>query len=147
MKNILLIPAFLLFSISLFSQDSGFGLGVIVGEPTGLSAKMWTSERTAIDAGLAWSFIGAGYLHLHADVLAHSFALDVDRGQLPLYIGLGGKILMANNPEVGVRVPLGIAYLFDAAPLDIFLEIVPVLDLIPATIFNLQGGAGIRFYF
>ena len=31
----------------------GFGIGLIVGEPTGLSAKKWLSDTTAIDAAVA----------------------------------------------------------------------------------------------
>ena len=31
----------------------GFGIGLIVGEPTGLSAKKWLSDATAIDAAVA----------------------------------------------------------------------------------------------
>ncbi len=27
------------------AQDHGFGLGIIFGEPTGLSAKLWTSKE------------------------------------------------------------------------------------------------------
>jgi hypothetical protein len=38
------------------AQDSGFGLGIIIGEPTGISAKQWTGSRTAIDGAVAWSF-------------------------------------------------------------------------------------------
>lgn len=35
-----------------------FGLGFIVGEPTALSAKYWTSGTTALDFGFGW---GLGY--------------------------------------------------------------------------------------
>jgi hypothetical protein len=33
----------------------GFGLGVIVGNPTGLSFKVWTGGSSAFDAAAAWS--------------------------------------------------------------------------------------------
>jgi hypothetical protein len=33
------------------AQDHGFGLGLIFGEPTGLSAKLWTSKDNALDFG------------------------------------------------------------------------------------------------
>lgn len=38
------------------AQDHGFGMGIILGEPTGLSAKAWTSNDNAFDFALAWSF-------------------------------------------------------------------------------------------
>lgn len=147
MKKLILLPFAFLLSFQAIAQDSGLGLGVLIGEPTGLSAKMWTSEKTAIDAGVAWSFIGTGFLHLHADMLIHNFAIEVDRGQLPLYFGVGAKLVLASNLGLGVRVPLGIAYLFADAPVDIFLELVPVLDLIPATGISFEGGIGVRYFF
>ena len=147
MKKLFLISFTILLSLNVLSQNSGLGIGVIIGEPTGLSAKMWTSEKTAIDAGLAWSFIGSGFLHIHADMLMHSFAIDVDKGQLPIYFGLGAKLVLANDLGLGVRIPVGMSYLFESAPIDIFIELVPVLDLVPATAFTFEGGVGIRYFF
>jgi hypothetical protein len=37
------------------AQDRAFGLGVMIGEPTGVSAKLWTSAANAFDFGLGWS--------------------------------------------------------------------------------------------
>lgn len=147
MKRIILISSVIFLSLNAFSQDSGLGLGVLIGEPTGLSAKIWTGDKTAVDAGAAWSFVGNGFLHLHADMLMHSFTIDVDKGQLPLYYGLGAKLVLANELGLGVRIPVGMAYLFESAPFDIFIELVPVLDLIPATTFNFEGGIGARYFF
>ena len=112
MKKVIFIVFISFISLNVFSQDSGLGLGIIIGEPTGLSAKMWTSEKTAIDAGLAWSFVGSGYLRVHADMLVHNFSIDVDKGQLPIYFGLGAKLLLASDLGLGIRIPVGIAYLF-----------------------------------
>jgi len=42
------------------AQERGFGLGVIIGEPTGISAKLWTSPVNAFDFGLGWSIGGIG---------------------------------------------------------------------------------------
>ena len=85
MKKLFFISIVSLFSIGVFAQDSGLGLGLIFGEPTGLSAKMWTSERTAIDAALAWSFSTPGWFHVHADFLIHNYdIITVSTGRLPL---------------------------------------------------------------
>jgi hypothetical protein len=35
----------------------------------------------------------------------------------------------------------------DGTPLDIFLEIVPILDLAPKVGFDFNGAIGIRYYF
>jgi hypothetical protein len=36
-------------------SDEDFGLGLILGEPTGLSLKYWFDEERAVDGALAWS--------------------------------------------------------------------------------------------
>ena len=147
-KKLLTLTFVLALSLSAFSQGSGIGVGVILGEPTGLSAKMWTSEKTAFAAAAAWTLTGdQGYIHVHADFLIHSFGIDVSKGQLPVYFGLGGRILLANDPAIGIRVPVGIAYLFEGAPLDAFLEVAPILDLLPSTGFGWNSAIGLRYYF
>jgi hypothetical protein len=142
------------------AQDRGFGLGIILGEPTGVSLKGWQGKSTAIDGALAWSFAGNDFFQIHGDYLSHNFALlKVEKGKLPFYYGIGGRIKFFgdgsnrrgrdNNDKtrIGVRVPLGLAYLFERTALDIFLEVVPILDLIPETEFDLNAAIGIRYFF
>ena len=136
-------------SILVAQTSSGdLGLGIIVGEPTGISGKLYLGGNSAMDFGAAWSFGNNSSLHLHADYLIHRFDLiDVDRGRLPLYYGIGGRLRMANDAQVGIRIPIGLSYYFENDPLEIFFEIVPVLDLAPSTGFSGNGGFGIRYYF
>jgi hypothetical protein len=144
------------------AQDRGFGLGMILGEPTGISVKGWQGRSTAIDAALAWSFAGSDFFQFHGDYLSHNFSLlKVEKGKLPFYYGVGGRIKFFgddnnrrgrdndNNDKtrIGVRVPLGLAYLFQRTALDIFLEVVPILDLVPETAFDLNAAIGMRYFF
>jgi hypothetical protein len=48
---------------------------------------------------------------------------------------------------VGVRVPVGLSYIFDDAPVDIFVEIAPTIDFVPDVRGEITGGIGIRFWF
>jgi hypothetical protein len=142
----LLLAAF--SSGSLAAQDDGFGLGIILGEPIGISFKNWVGSRTAIDGGVAWSFSDYDSLHLHLDYLVHNFnILKANKGKSALYYGIGGRLKIEGETRVGVRVPVGINYIFENAPLDIFIELAPVLDIVPGTEFRLTGGIGIRYYF
>lgn len=137
------------------AQTRGFGTGMILGEPTGISFKNWLSYSKAIDFAVAWSFEGNNSLTLHADYLNHNFRLiKVDKGSLPFYYGIGARIKFGddNKPgndetRFGARVPLGLTYLFENITLDLFVEIVPILDLVPETDFRLNAAVGIRFFF
>lgn len=62
MKKISLAAAFviLVFSGMASAQDHGFGLGIIVGEPTGVSLKTWTGGRTALDLAPSTDFYMTG---------------------------------------------------------------------------------------
>jgi len=147
MKKIILFALLGIFTMILSAQDSGVGVGVIVGEPTGISAKSWISSHDAVDAGVAWS-ISHGWFHIHADYLRHTFDLiPVDQGQLPLYFGIGAQIGFGKDVSIGARVPIGLNYLFDGTPLDVFIEIVPMLAIIPDTKFDMGGGIGVRYWF
>jgi hypothetical protein len=150
MKKYRVIIPFLFAASLLHGQNGGTGLGILVGEPAGISFKTWVSGRSALDAGLAWSFY-AGAIHFHADYLWHNFMLfrlEDGKGKLPLYMGLGGRIkVTGEDVRLGVRVPIGLAYIFPGDRFDIFLEAVPVLNLLPGTGFDLNAGAGVRYFF
>lgn len=134
-------------SHSLSAQRKTFGVGVILGEPTGLSVKNWMSTNSAWDAAAAWSFSGDGYFHLHFDFLQHFNIITVGSGELPLYVGIGARAQFRDEFNLGIRVPIGAEYLLADIPIGIFAEVVPILDLIPNTDFDFEFGAGGRFYF
>jgi hypothetical protein len=136
------------FAAGMSAQERGFGLGISIGEPTGLNGKYWTSSRNAIDGGLAWSFRGEGYLHVHADYLWHFSNIAGGSGQVIPYLGIGGRIGARNGGAMfGVRIPAGLVFYPGRAPIDIFLEIAPILDIAPATELQGNGGIGVRYYF
>ncbi len=144
----LILFAIITNSNRVFAQAKGFGLGIVLGAPTGISMKSWVSHTGAVDGAVGWGYENGGFIHVHADYLVHNFKLiSVNQGQLPLYFGIGAKLVFANEPIFGARIPLGINYIFGDAPLDLFGEIVPGLNLIPSTDFDLEGGIGIRYWF
>ena len=144
----LLFVFIIFFQISSSAQERGFGLGIILGEPTGVSGKLWTSGENAFDFAAAWSFQGDGNLLLQADYVWHIFRLiSVESGKLPFYVGVGGRVIFSDDANIGVRVPLGLDYIFSNAPVDIFVEVVPILDLAPSTDFDFGAGIGARYWF
>jgi hypothetical protein len=132
------------------AQDKGFGLGLIVGEPTGISAKYWIDGDNAFDFGLAYSFVQKfSAMSLHADYLYHAFDVIKSDYRLPVYYGFGARIRFVNNSDnsLGARGVIGIAWLNDNLPIDVFFEVVPVFNLIPSTALNLDIALGARYYF
>jgi len=141
-----ILPFLLILGLSSSYAQGKFGLGIILGEPTGVSAKVWMSGSTAVDGAIAWSFANKSALHIHADFLIHNY--DIFSKVVPLYYGIGGRIkFREDDTRIGVRVPVGVAYDIPSTQIDLFLEIVPLLNLNPSTSFTMNGAIGGRFYF
>jgi len=154
MRYTIAIAAILLAGLSANTYaKQDLGLGVIVGEPTGLSLKYWLDEDRAIDAAAAWSFSGHDSFQLHADYLFHRFDIFETgevTGKMPLYYGLGARVKDKDKDDdtvFGLRIPLGITYLFADAPFDLFAELVPIVDLAPDVDVDINAAIGFRFYF
>lgn len=125
------------------------GLGIIIGEPTGLSLKVWKGS-TALDAALAYDFEdNHEKLHLHSDFL-FQFKDPLGTG-IPnfwFYTGIGPTLNFPHEDDfsLGARIPLGMEG-FPHERINLFLEVVPVLQLVESTDFDLEAGVGIRFVF
>jgi hypothetical protein len=126
------------------------GLGIVVGQPTGISFKLNLNAENAIDAAAAWSLSGNNNLHLRADYIYHRYGvIDVDKGRLPLFFGVGGRIELRENARnlFGIRFPIGLDYYFSGAPFDVFVQVAPVLEVAPDTDFEFEAALGGRFWF
>ena len=139
------------------ARPEGIGLGLMAGEPSGFSAKVWTGPHVALDAGLGYSYWWYGQaLQIHGDVLWHTNSLTQSPdGYLPLYIGLGARVKLANEANeqtyplrAGLRIPFGLEYVFASVPIGLFVELVPIFDLTPdARGFSGNSAIGFRYYF
>lgn len=148
---------------SLDAQRRTFGVGLILGDPTGISVKLWTSPLNAFDFGIGWSVDGDGMgrynnsyydynggsrLHIHMDYLWHTFDAIHSSENFPLYYGLGGRINSGDGyaSTVSVRVVGGISWLPRDTPIDLFLELAPTLRLTNSSGLYLGVGLGGRYY-
>ena len=147
-----------------------FGLGVMVGDPTGITAKAWVAPTNAIDFGLGfWSGVNAACFRdnngntvcnnvgadngtFNADYLWQS---NIIRGsaQLDWHVGGGGRMVwwggcQSNCIAVAARAPIGLDLMFtNPAFLEVFFELAPTFWLVPGFDFGFEGGLGVRFYF
>ncbi len=141
--------------VSLSAAEGKLGAGFILGDPTGITGKYYVSSADALDFGLGASY-GDGF-YLYCDYLRHFPGVFPVR-ELALYLGGGGGFHHHDSDSdrnhhkdeynsLECRVPLGVEYTLDKAPLGIFAEIVPALQVIPDIESDIRGGIGIRYYF
>ncbi len=167
LKRLLVISfvaiSFCTFSNRLYAQTTGIGVGLMVGTPTGISAKFWTSNVNAIDLGIGWSnngtwtHLGNGYayyytqslLHIQVDYVWHAFHVIRSQERLPLYYGFGLHFDSGNTvpTAIGVRGVGGIDWMPRTVPLDVFLEVAPVFYVAPTAGLGFDAGLGARFFF
>jgi len=134
------------------AQDKGLGAGVIIGDPTGVGIKVWTSSSNAVQFAVAWQsrdqFLGTR-VRFGGEYLWHSFDAIRSNERFPVFYGIGGELLSGRSvdPTVGIQGVLGIDWLSRETPFDIFLQVSPVLLLTPSTNIELGAGIGMRYFF
>ncbi len=158
----LALIALLAFPITAHAGEKGLGVGLVVGEPTGITVKNWLTGSSAIVVSGAYSFGGSGELRIQADYLLHNFKLLGElvprsaRRRFSVYYGIGARMriqditsgkVFDDDVDLGIRFPLGLDYRFIEAPLGVFVEIVPVLDVSPDSRLLWRSAFGVRYYF
>jgi hypothetical protein len=163
--------AFVTLSPSTAEAKGGpFGLGIIGGNPTGLTGKYFFGKATALDFHLGIGGWGRGDrdFGIYVDYL---FNFDLGVGgsvlELAIYVGPGGEILFDDRYDgkycskfgcrdyndddddiwIAARCPIGLSMMFQKVPLELFLEIVPELYIIQDIFFDIDLALGLRFYF
>jgi hypothetical protein len=155
MKKTIVLFCFMI-PFGLFAGN--LGLGLILGSPTGFSGKMLLGNRSAFEMNAGWSFwhhvgihVTGDYQHLFPGVIHDEYGKPLET-VIP-YLGIGGRMRIHDTDDnggdtdfaVGIRMGGGIEYMLDK--IGIFLELYPVVNVIPATDFDFEGGLGARYYF
>jgi hypothetical protein len=150
------------FPTSAVAQPSGIGIGAQMAAsntggraPVGLSLKSWINERQAVTG--ATSFLVGddefdsplSFWILEGNYLFHNFqTVTVENGDLGLYVGGGAQFMIneASDNDLAFRAPLGINYIFEDAPADVFVEIAPTLQITDPTLLRFDGAIGFRYF-
>ncbi|HWU89658.1 MAG TPA: hypothetical protein VN253_20490 [Kofleriaceae bacterium] len=141
-----------------YVSNGTFGAGLELGSPTGFNGKYFLTGDGALNFGVGadgYAYGNRDGLHLYLDYLWHPISLaNPAEFQLPFYVGIGGRLWSFDNGNAtafGVRVPLGIAFDLNNAPLDIFIQLTPTLDFyrgyVDNTGFWIDFSLGIRYWF
>ncbi len=132
-----------------FNIDNEVSIGMAIPNPAGLTIKYWTSDTHALALFSSWSTNSSKYT-AQIDYLTHDFkAIPIELGAAPFYYGIGARVKAAkgNSTETSIRIPIGVSYLMDTAPLDMFAELGPRLRISPSTKFKLNITLGVRYRF
>lgn len=159
-----------------YTSPSRFGLGLELGAPSGLSAKYFLGGKMAIQGGIgvieSWGYDG---FHVHAEAIWHPVVLKRAAAvDIPLYVGVGGRFLSYDHGRadrcwngrsydpcrngdsvIGLRAPVGVAFMLKNTPMDFFVEIALVVDILHIRNdygydydrTGLYGSVGGRYYF
>jgi len=128
-----------------------FGAGITLGEPIGPSLKYFFTDTLAMDGAFGWSLHDHSNFYLQSDLLWHDFDLiTASQGRVGVYLGGGAMARFRNSgldDQFAIRAPVGVTYMFESAPVEIFAEFGPALDLTPSVRGEVTGGVGVRFWF
>lgn len=144
------------------AEKGAFGAGIIIGEPTGLCAKLYLQDDQALQAAIALSAVVGGF-QVHADYVFHPVILEEREAfTLPAYVGPGLSLLQHpgdgdsdGDVRLGLRAVGGILFDFKELPLDVFAEVAAVArytfgsesESVNGLGIGLNGGIGARYYF
>lgn len=151
MRSIIIV---LMSLFSSFAFAENFGLGVILGDPSGLSMKMKLDEGHSVDGALAYSSGWHHGLQFHADYLkdrARTWHTN-GGGPINMYYGIGGRLISYNDDRkdlvsLGPRGVMGLNYDIVNPNIEFFGELALVLDVVPSIGADIDFGVGARIRF
>ena len=146
---LLFVPAFM------SAQQRDYGVGVVFGFPTGVTGAVVVSPTSVVALHAGWSFRKDFGFHATGTYqFMFPYAIRTEEGKalkdVVPYLGVGGRVLLEeetddNEIHVGLRIGGGIEYF--VSRFGFFLEMFPVVDVIPETKMDFEGGVGARIYF
>lgn len=152
MKFLSAICLMLMMTTAAHAADD-FGLGVILGDPSGLSGKMKYDTYHSIDGALAYSTGKHSGMQFHADYLwdkARSW--ETTQGPLDMYYGLGGRLISydedhSSKVSIGPRGSIGLDFNINNPNIEFFGELALILEVAPSMTADLDAGIGARIRF
>jgi len=133
------------------------GVGLFVGQPTGLDVKLDLARRSALDLVLGWDdFDNDRDEYAHLTYLVHLGAVRGRSVLVPFRLGIGAAVFggaggFGDEVNLAVRAPFELGLRFRKAPLEIYFEVAIKLVLLDDNDNDDQidgdGGVGLRVYF
>ena len=145
----------MIFSLTAFSQYKS-AVGLRGGVAQGITLKTFVGGSSAFDLFIGSHFRGLNFTALYELHSHTAFGID----NLSLFYGFGGHIGVYNSttwpggwgtyssgPVIGVDGVVGIEYTFDEIPINLSLDIVPSINILPGVWYWQRGALSIRYVF
>jgi hypothetical protein len=148
-KRMLFIVLLLVLAAQVgFSQSSGIGLGLAIGNPTGIDCKGWITRSGALHLSIGWPDLSShGGTALSAEYLWHAHVFR-SRERFPLFYGVGGFFGVGGGVDIiAARGIFGIEWWPRGSNFDIFLQLMPALYFEPNSEFDFDFQLGARYFF
>jgi hypothetical protein len=139
-----------------------FGFGASFGDPLAITLKGAIGGSNAWDAAIGRSWFAR--LRIHGDYLWNVNVFNSNKAGM--YFGLGGIIGFGrgsgffgtgrgnewyyrgddDGTALGARVVAGANFMPFTAPVELFIDVAPVIGLTPSTGINTEFAIGVRYY-
>jgi len=157
-KRILVFLAGTFICTSAFAEGKNLGLGLLVGQPTGITAMYSLNIHRAIDLTVSYDFSRNfdSFLFMGDYLFRKPESLRIDTVDFGWYWGIGlfyahfsfdVLFLNVDSFAMGPRFPVGLFYSFPTVPIEVFIEFGLGISVLPGIRFNPTGGIGGRFFF
>ncbi|MDP4218954.1 MAG: hypothetical protein Q8916_00510 [Bacteroidota bacterium] len=143
-------------------QGRSFGFGIVLGDPLGGTIKYWTASNEALAASIGGDYFGSP--RLDVDYYWHFNAFN--SSIVKLYAGPGLAIGFGSGRDYlwykrghdyffyrqegqtgfGARVLVGLDIIPRRTPIELYLEVGPLIGFAPAFGASFDAAIGIRFY-
>ena len=118
-------------NFSVVAATPQWGIGAVIGDPTGLSINYFMNEIQSLHSVLSFDFNGSDELNFASHFTRWKRFSDTPLNPLRWFYGLAAEIAILDqvhkgfhdtDVELGPSATLGISYAFESAPLEVFLN-------------------------
>lgn len=133
----------------LASLGAGFSAGLVLGQPLALAGKYTWRGNLALEGAAGYSLLGSpGGFTIDSALLYHLEGARLANGNyLRPFIGIGGVIFLLQEPELALKLPVGMVFYFYQLPLEISLAGAMGMRIFPQVRSYAAGGITLRYRF
>lgn len=120
------------------------GLGGQIGDPSGITLKVYQNPGFAYDFLAAWDTDDYFLINVHG-----LFERPLQDTPMHYFLGPGAFVVIRErrDDEVSVGISGNFGINFFVERFEVFLQITPRLSVVPDTDGDVGGGVGLRYYF